>query len=169
MTTQTSAKSRVRWVTPRLIALPVLYLLVLMLTAALSPFKPGGTFYRIIGVDPLGGAFMIVSDNAAVIIAVFAITGTPWWYVVGWVGWEPNGSGVSRLRSGLGAALALFTCWVSASMTVDVIRGDGRDRALTGVVILQYSLVALLCLGALASTISALINTLGGRREGKRQ
>jgi hypothetical protein len=60
MALQVNAAPKTQWLTPSLMALPGLYSLVVILTAVLSPYRPGGTYYRIIGIDPLAGAFMVV-------------------------------------------------------------------------------------------------------------
>jgi len=146
-----------RWFTPPLIILPMLYFAVVVLTAILSLGTPGGAFYRIIGIDPFVGAFMMVYDNAALIVGAFLVSGLPWWYFVGRIGWESRKRRIGRWSSGLGVCLTLFTCSVSTAVSLSVLKQDRREGALTVAVIAQYSLLALLCFEAFVSTIYALI------------
>jgi hypothetical protein len=129
---------------------------VIVLTTALSPGTPGGAYYRIIGLCPPAGSVMMVFENAAVIVGAFLLLGTPWWYMVGRVGWDSYEHRHGFFSSLRGAALALFTCFISSGMTHGVFRQDANSGRFTTAMIAQYWLAALLCLGSLVSTLFAL-------------
>jgi hypothetical protein len=146
-----------RWFNPAFIILPSIYVGLIVLTYALSVGTRGGAYYRIWGVDPLAAMFGMVYDSEAIIIAVFLITGTPWWYLVGRIGWSSK----QRLSTALGGALfALFTCFVTSLMTLEIVKQDIQGGLLTGRVIFQYSLVASLCFGALVTALALAIRLL---------
>jgi hypothetical protein len=107
----------------------------------------------------------MVYDNAAIIVGAFLVVGTPWWYFVGRIGWSARKRRSGLLTPAVGALIALFTCFVASSMTLGVFKQDIRDGAVRGMVIVQYSLVALLCFGALASGVFALIGAVSPVRE----
>jgi len=138
-----------RWFALPLVVLPLLYVVVVVLTAIVSLWMPGGAFYRIIGINPVLGAFMMVNDNAAVIVGGFLVSGLPWWYLVGRIGWESRNGRISRWSSGLGALLTIYTCVLSTAVSIGVLKNDRREGAMNDAAIVQYSLVALLCFGAL--------------------
>ena len=148
-----------RWFSPPLTILPSIYVVVIVLTAMLSVDTPGGTFYRIVGINPVAGVSMMVCHNVPIIVGIFLVSGTPWWYLVGRIGWESRKRKISRLSLGLGAVLTLFTGWVATSVTADILKQDIHGGFVTGPVILQYMFVAFLCVGALLSTICAVIAT----------
>jgi hypothetical protein len=66
-----------QWFAPPVAALPVLYFIVVVRTAIISRGMPGGAFHRIIGVNPVLGAFMMAYDNSAVIVGAFFVSGLP--------------------------------------------------------------------------------------------
>jgi hypothetical protein len=144
---------RNEWYSPRYLILPGIYVVIVALTAALSPGTPGGAYYRIIGLCPPAGSVGMVFDNAAVIVGAFLLFGMPWWYMVGRIGWDSHERRRGFLTSLGGAAIALFTCFVSSGMTRGVFK---RDGPFTTAMIAQYLLVALLCLGSLLSMLFAL-------------
>ena len=129
----------------------------ILLATALSPSTPGGAYYRILGLCPLVASIGMVVDNDAVIVGAFLLLGTPWWYLVGRIGWDSHERGHGLLRPIVGAAIAVFTCFISTAMTVDQLKSDIHDNALKSAALAQYSLVALLCVGALLSALSALM------------
>jgi hypothetical protein len=102
----------------------------------------------------------MVVDNDVVIVAVFLLLGTPWWYLVGRIGWDGYERRRSLVRSMVGAVIALFTCFVSTGMTLDPLKQDINDGALRSGAFSQYLLVALLCVGALVSVFLALASAL---------
>lgn len=153
-----TSKDNKRWLSPAAVIVPFIYVGTVVLTCSLSARTPGGAYYRIWGIDPLAAMFGMVYDNVAVIVGVFLVSGTPWWYLVGRIGW---GDRKRRLSAGVGGALfALFTCFVTASITLGVLKQDIHAGLLTDMVIFQYSLVALLCFGALVSTLCAVVAAL---------
>lgn len=92
--------------------------------------------------------------NTAVVVGAFLLLGTPWWYMVGRIGLDSHERRRSFLTSFGGAAIALFTCFVSTVMTFSQVKNDISHESAA---IVQYALVALLCLVALLSTLSALL------------
>ena len=143
----------IRWSSTRYLILPGIYVATIVLTAALSANTPGGAYYRIFGICPPVASLGMVFDNAVVLVGAFLLVGTPWWYLVGRIGWDSYDRRHGVLASLGGAAIALFTCFVSSGMSRDVFRHDGP---FTTAMIAQYWLVALLCLGSLISMLFAL-------------
>ena len=139
-----------RWSRPALLIMPAIYVGTIAVTYTLSIGAPGGAYYRIFGLDPLAAMFGMVYDNAAIIIGVFLLTGTPWWYFVGWFTFGGE-------RPVFGGVLAVFTFFVAVIATIDPLKQDVHDGLLSSAVIFQYSLTALLCLGALTSAVYSLV------------
>lgn len=154
--------TRDEWYSPRYLILPGIYVVTVVLTTALSPGTPGGAYYRIIGLCPPAGSVGMAFDNAAVVVGAFLLLGTPWWYMVGRIGWDSHERRRGFLTSLGGAAIALFTCFVSTAMTREVFR---RDGPFTTAMTAQYWLVALLCLGSLISMLFALGAAISPTRE----
>ena len=98
----------------------------------------------------------MVFDNAAVIVGTFLVAGTPWWYLVGRVGWDSYEHRRGLVGSLGGGAFALLTCLVSGGMTHDTFVHDGDGGPLGIGAIAQYWLVSVLCLGSLVSVLLAL-------------
>jgi hypothetical protein len=151
------------WYSPRYLVLPGIYVVIVALTTALSPGTPGGAYYRIVGLCPPAMSVGMVVDNAAVVVGVFLLLGTPWWYMVGRIGWDNRERRPGFGTSLGGAAIALFTCFVSSGMSRDVFRHD--DGPFTTAMIAQYWLVALLCLGSLISMLFTLGAAFSSTRE----
>ena len=139
-----------RWSRPAFLIMPAIYVGTIAVTYTLSIGTPGGAYYRIFGLDPLAAIFGMVYDNAAIIIGVFLLTGTPWWYFVG----RLTLAGKRRVFGGL---LALFTFLIVISATLDPLKQDLHNGVLSSAVMFQYSLTALLCLGALTSAVYGLV------------
>jgi hypothetical protein len=150
----TRAKPRIE---PLLLLLPSLYAASVLLTFALSLDTPGGAYYRIIAVNPLAALFMWRVENDIALTAVFLVIGVPWWYLVGRIGLEGMNRSCSRFRLGAGALFCALVLLLGSSLTIDVLRQDARDSFVTGAVILQYALIAALCVGAGISTLCAVI------------
>src|SRR5580693_3961707 len=97
--------------------LPGLYVSLVLTTFATSISDGGQSFYRLIGVNPVAGLCMMFFDNAPVIFTLFLVSGTPWWYLVGKIGWDSRTRRASRLNSGIGAVFTLSTGWIAAAVT----------------------------------------------------
>jgi hypothetical protein len=158
------SKDDERWLSRPLLILPSIYVIAILLTAALSVRMPGGAYYRIIGIDPVAGMFGMVYDSDAILVGAFLIFGTPWWYLMGRIALNSKNRKFSSWGSGAAAVLAFFTCFVATSMSTDVLKQDIREGPLTAMAILQYSLVAFLCFGSLVSTIYATIAVFARNR-----
>jgi hypothetical protein len=143
------------------VALPALFVVLVILTAMFSINYPGGTYYRIFGTAPIAAAFGMVYDNQAIIIAVMLITGVPWWYLIGWIGGTRSQAKIGKGGLLLGAALAAFTCWTTVSLTASAIRQDAREGHLLLAAKVQYLLLTALCLGAIVCAINALSMIFG--------
>jgi hypothetical protein len=156
----TRAKPRIE---PLLLLLPGLYAATVLLTFALSLDTPGGAYYRIIAVNPLAALFMWRVQNDIALTAVFLVIGLPWWYLVGRIGSEGTRRSYSRLRLGLGALFCASILLLGSSVTIDTLKQDARDNFVTGAVMLQYALVAALCVGAGISTLCAVIGAFESR------
>jgi hypothetical protein len=103
---------------------PGIYIVAVFFTTALSLNTPGGAYYRIWSLcPPVGilGMAMAIDDDVA-IVAAFLLLGTPWWYLVGRIGWDAHKRRRSFLRPAVGAMVALFTCFVSTTMTLDPLK-----------------------------------------------
>lgn len=149
----------------RYLILPGIYVVAVFLTAALSASTPGGAYYRILSLCPPVAALGMVVDNDLVLVTAFLLLGTPWWYWVGRIGWDGYERRRSVVRPAIGAPIALFTCVVSAGMTVDPLKQDIHEGVLKAAAVSQYLLVALLCLGALLSACLALAATVSQRQQ----
>lgn len=147
------------------LTLPGVYVVAVFLTTALSRGTPGGAHYRIFSVCPPVASLGMVVDNEVVIVGAFLLLGVPWWYLVGRIGWDAHERRRSLLGSGVGALIAGFTCFVSTGMTLAPLKQDLRYGAFPIGAISQYSLVALLCVGALLSTLVALITAVTPGRQ----
>jgi hypothetical protein len=150
-----------RW----LFVLPAIYVIVIGLTALCDSSQLGGVFYRIIGIDPVGMIAMWSSSGIVALTAVFLVTGTPWWYFIARIGWSSKKLRISRFSSLLGSLLSFFTLFVCWSMTISALMQDVHENLLTRTAIAQYSLVALLCVGALISAVFSAV-ALFSRRIG---
>ena len=137
------------------LVLPGVYLIAVFLTTALSVRTPGGAYYRILSLCPPVASLGMVVDNDLVIVTAFLLLGTPWWYLVGRIGWDVHQRRRSFVSPVVGAVIALFTCFVSTGMTLDPLKQDIHDGALKSGAVSQYLLVALLCIGALLSVFLA--------------
>jgi hypothetical protein len=153
------------WYSPRYLIFPGFYIVIIVLTTALSMGAPDGAFYRVIGLCPPAGSVMMVFENASVIVGAFLLLGTPWWYMVGRIGWDSYERRRGFFASLGGAALAFFTCFISGVMTRGVFRQDTHSGRFTTAMIAQYWLAALLCLGSLVSTLFALGAAVRPKRE----
>ena len=150
-----SAENHRRLISRHLI-LPGVYVGIVLLTYAIARATSGGAYYRILGLCPPAGSVGMVFENEAIIVGAFLAVGTPWWYLVGRIGWDAHEHRRGPLSPIVGAAICALTCFVSTAMTVEAHRQDVRDAALNNTALAQYWLVAVLCLGALASTAFAL-------------
>jgi hypothetical protein len=145
--------------------LPAIYVIAVFLTIALSASTPGGAYYRILSLCPPVASLGMVVENDGVIVAAFLLLGTPWWYLVGRIGWDGHERRRSFVSPVVGALIALFTCFVSTGMTIDPLKQDIHYGALRSGAVSQYLLVALLCVGALLSVFLALAAALSPRQE----
>jgi hypothetical protein len=145
--------------------LPAIYVIAVFLTTALSASTPGGAYYRILSLCPPVASLGMVVENDGVIVAAFLLLGTPWWYLVGRIGWDGHERRRSFVSPVVGALIALFTCFVSTGMTIDPLKQDIHDGSLRSGAVSQYLLVALLCVGALLSVFLALAAALNPRQE----
>jgi hypothetical protein len=145
--------------------LPAIYVIAVFLTTALSASTPGGAYYRILSLCPPVASLGMVVENDGVIVAAFLLLGTPWWYLVGRIGWDGHERRRSFVSPVVGALIALFTCFVSTGMTIDPLKQDIHDGSLRSGAVSQYLLVALLCVGALLSVFLALAAALSPRQE----
>jgi len=142
------------------LVLPGVYVIAVFLTMALSVRTPGGAYYRILSLCPPVASLGMVVDNDLVMVSAFLLLGTPWWYLVGRIGWDGRERKRSFVSPVVGALIALFTCFVSTGMALDPLKQDIHDGVLKSGAVLQYLLVALLCIGALLSVFLAIAATV---------
>lgn len=145
--------------------LPGVYVIAVFLTTALSARTPRGAYYRILSLCPPVTSLGMMVDNDLVIVTAFLLLGTPWWYLVGRIGWDGHERRHSFVSPAVGAVIALFTCFVSTGMTLDPLKQDIHDGALKSGAVSQYLLVALLCIGALSSVLLALAAAVSPRKQ----
>jgi hypothetical protein len=153
------------WRTPPLLILPAIYIAAILLSALLSPATPGAAYYRVIPICPVAGVVGMAFDNEGLMFAVFLLVGTPWWYFIGRIAWRNYTRQKGALHPLVAAAIALFTSFLSTAMSLDVFKRDFNDGVVEGMVFVQYFFIALLCLGALVSTLSALATALDPGKE----
>jgi hypothetical protein len=61
------------------------HLFLIAIIAFDSASTPGGTWYRLIPIDPLCAGFLMVVTSYIGIFALFAILGTAQWYLIGFL------------------------------------------------------------------------------------
>jgi hypothetical protein len=140
--------------------LPGLHLSLIIFTMFVSAYVPGGAYYRIFGVDPVGVGVGMVSEGA-IFYATLLLCGTAWWFFVGAIGWKSAAGGLSRPFAGMGALLSVFTLVTGIALTKDVVSQDIRDGVLSLSAIVQYACVGLLCFGALIVTFYSTMAAFG--------
>ena len=153
---------RHNWFSARYLILPGIYVATIAVTAVISVATPVGAYYRIIGICPPAASVGMVFDNLGVLVGTFLLLGTPWWYLVGRIGWDGYEHRRSFVGSVGGAAIALLTCFISGVMTYGTFIHDGNGGTFRVGIIAQYWLVGLLCLGSLASMLCALQAAFSG-------
>jgi hypothetical protein len=139
-----------------LLILPALYLTLATFTMLQSNEIPGGSYFRIFGVNPLAAIVGMATEGAAFYAAVFGF-GALWWYYIGFVGWKSFRGTLSRMSSGFGAFIAAATAIIGAGLTRETIAQD--QARLTAGAIFQYAIIAVLFVGAIAAAVSGAIAT----------
>jgi hypothetical protein len=99
--------------------------------------------------------FLMTLDGDLKLFVLFLLLGTSWWFIIGRSGWSSQNRMIGRVSSAMAAILGFGVASAAASMCADTFLHDIREGALTGAVSLQYLLIGLLCIGALASGISS--------------
>jgi hypothetical protein len=140
-----------------LFVLPSLYALLVAFAIVQSARVAGGTYYRIFGVNPIA-AFVGMASGDGFFYAFLLIFGILWWFYIGYVGWKSWRGSLSRPSSALGALISLISVAFAVGLTQDTFRHD--DTALSAGAVIQYAGVGVLCLGALAATLSSTIAVL---------
>jgi hypothetical protein len=121
---------------------------------------PGGAYYRIFGVDPVGLGVGMISEGA-IFYAALLLFGTAWWFFIGTIGWKSRIGNMNRPIAALGALLSLSSAVIAIVITKDALYQDLRDGSLSFAAIVQYACVGMLCLGALVITIYSMTAALG--------
>jgi hypothetical protein len=137
--------------------LPSIYVFLVTFTMIQSTKVPGGTYYRIFGVNPIAAAVGMVSEGA-LFFGVLLVWGTFWWFYIGWIGRKSWEGSVSRPSSALGAVLSLLSALAGVGLAHSVPGSDAS--ALQAGAIVQYACVGLLCLSAVAVAIYSTIAVL---------
>jgi hypothetical protein len=143
------------------LALPGIYLFLVTFTIIQSIGVPGGTYYRIFGVNPIAIVVGMVSEGA-LFFGVLSVFGTFWWFYIGWIGWKSWEGSVSRFSSALGAVLSLLSALAGVGMTRYILSSDASALRLGATV--QYACVGLVCLGAV---VAAIYSTVAAFRRNK--
>lgn len=123
-----------------LVVLPTVYVSLVVFTRILSAKEPGGTYYRVLGVNPLAAAVGMVYEGG-IFFGVLLIFGTAWWSLIGVIGQETRNGNRSRLSAALGAFLSLFSGVIGAVLTNGVLYRDLHDSGLPVWALLQYACV----------------------------
>jgi hypothetical protein len=134
-----------RWPTA---ILPALHVLLCALAGFLE-MRRQDAWFRMIGIDP--PCFVIIwwmTDQFRA-FAFFLILGTAWWYAVGRLTWASNNRRFGGPGSTLTTLFALVVVWAGISGTVGAIQQEVADGTLSVWVVIQYALIALLCVGAI--------------------
>ncbi|SRR6266481_3245402 len=128
------------------LALPGVHLLLVAVTI-LAP----GELIRVIGVDPFVFPFMFSRDS--VVIAVFLIFGTLWWSAIAYVGWHSANETSGRTFGWISGVLLLLLSVLGILFSIGMSFEDIAEKRFEAVLIIQEFLAALLCAGALASSL----------------
>jgi hypothetical protein len=129
-----------------LLALPGVHLFLVGVTI-LAP----GELIRVIGVDPFVFPFMFSKDS--VVTAVFLVVGTLWWFTIGYLGWRSANESVGQTLGWISGIFILLLSVVGILFSLGMLVLDIQEKRLEVVLVTQELLVALLCSGALASSI----------------
>ncbi len=141
-----------------LFILPGLHFFLVILSMILSINTPGGTYFRMLGADPVVAAAMMVYDGMGVIVVGLLLFGTGWWFFIGWIGWASVKRRIGRLVSVLCVLFAAFFGVVGIGLSIETLRSDDfRSLIPMAGAILQYVCVALLCAGVFVSAGFALV------------
>lgn len=127
--------------------LPIIHLLLCIVTAAASQSTPGGTWYRLVALDPFCSIFLWSTESNMAILAVFASLGTAGYWVISQAGSESRRGRMNRLMSALASVLCAFFGFV-ASFTFAVVQADLRTGVLSPIALIQYTLIFVLWAGA---------------------
>jgi hypothetical protein len=134
-----------------LAVLPAIHILLILLTIRLSTYTPGATYYRIIGVDPLPAALLMVYEGV-IIPLCFLVVGTAWWFVVGMLGWLRRGDRVGAVTR---AVINTLVGLLGVDITVPIFRTDLAAGMVSRAVGVQYACAGMLFLGAFVSALYA--------------
>ena len=137
-----------------LFVLPSLYALLVAFTIVQSARVAGGTYYRIFGVNPIAPFAGMASGDGFFYASLLAF-GTLWWFYIGYVGWKSWEGSLSRPSSVLGAFISLMSVVCAVGLTRDTFTHE--ETAMSAGAVIQYAGAGVLCLGALAATLSSTI------------
>lgn len=129
-----------------LLALPGVHLLLVAVT-----FLAPGELIRVLGVDPFVFPFMFSKDW--IVIAVFLIFGTLWWFAIGYVGWRGASESAGRTFGWSSGVVLLLLSSLGILFSIGMLLEDIGGKRFEAVLLIQEFLVALLCAGALASSL----------------
>jgi len=146
-----------------LLPLPSLYILLVVFTMIQSTKVDGGTYYRILGVNPILFVVGMVSDGT-LFYAFLLVFGTFWWSCIGFIGRKSWDGNASRISGALGVFVAVCTGAIGILMTKDVFYQDQDAGTLSLGAIFQYAGVGMLCLGAIVVAIYAAKTALGHKK-----
>ena len=136
------------------LALLGIYVFLVTFTMIQSTRVPGGTYYRIFGVNPMAIVVGMVSEGL-LFFGVLLVFGTFWWFYIGWIGRKSSEGSVSRFSSALGAVLSLISALAGVGITHSILSSDASAIRLGAIV--QYACVGLLCLGAVLAAIDSTV------------
>lgn len=134
--------------------LPGIYVFLVAFTVIQSTKVPGGTYFRIFGVDPVAIPVGMVSEGA-LFFGVLLVFGTFWWFYIGWIARKSWEGSVSRFSSALGAVLSLFSALTGVTITHSILSSDASTLQVGAIV--RYACIGLLCLGEMVAAIYSTI------------
>jgi hypothetical protein len=137
-----------------LLVLPSLYALLIAFTILQSTKVAGGTYYRIFGVNPIAAVVGMTSEGG-MFYAFLVGFGILLWFYIGYVGWKSWEGSLSRPSSVLGAFISLMSVVCAVGLTRDTFTHE--ETAMSAGAVIQYAGAGVLCLGALAATLSSTI------------
>jgi fumarate reductase subunit D len=146
-----------------ILALLTLYVLLVAFTIVCSVNVPGGAYYRILGLCPVGMIGMVYEGPK--LDVVLLVSGAAWWLLIGVIGWTSKNRMISRTPALLGALVCLVSAVMSVALTLSPLSEDLHDGNLSLSAILQYGVAAILFLGAVAATIYSAAVALDFRKQ----
>jgi hypothetical protein len=105
--------------------------------------------------------FPFIFSEDWLVIAVFLVFGTLWWLSIGYLGWRGANERVGQPLGWISGILILLLSVLGILFSLGMLILDIQERRLEVVLVIQEFLIALLCSGALASSLYCLRGAAG--------